>query len=58
MQVIQKNVSFYEYMDSKELFNKIKNNHIGFSVAKKKQKYFVKKLNHVKIGNKNDEQKK
>ena len=45
-------------MDSKELFNKIKNNQIGFSVAKKKQKYFVKQLNHVNIGNKNDEQKK
>ena len=27
-----KSVSFYEYMDSKELFNVIKNNRIKFSV--------------------------
>ena len=26
-----KDVSFYEYMDSKELFNKIENSHIKFS---------------------------
>ena len=30
-----KDVSFYEYMDSKELFNKIKNNRIKFSEVKK-----------------------
>ena len=29
-----KNVSFYEYMDSKELFNAIRNIRIGFSEAK------------------------
>ena len=30
-------VNFYEYMDSKELFNKIKNNQIKFSEVKSKQ---------------------
>ena len=30
-----KDVSFYEYMDYKELFNKIKNNRIKFSEVKK-----------------------
>ena len=53
-----KDVSFYEYIDSKELFNKIKHNQIRFSEAKKKQKDFLKKLNEVKIGKKTDEQKK
>ena len=36
-------VSFYKYMGSKEFFNKIKNNKIRFSEAKKKQKDFLKK---------------
>ena len=31
-----KNVSFYEYMDSKKLFNKIKNNQLHFDDALKK----------------------
>ena len=53
-----KDVSFYEYIDSKGLFNKIKHNQIRFSEAKKKQKDFLKKLNEVKIGKKTDEQKK
>ena len=35
-----KNVSFYEYKDSKELFNMIKNSQIKFSNAKNKQKEF------------------
>ena len=30
-------VSFYEYMDSKEFFNAIRDNKIGFSKAKNKQ---------------------
>ena len=47
-----KDVSFYEYMDSKGLFNKIKHNQIRFSEAKKKQQDFLKKLNDVKIGKK------
>ena len=50
-------VSVYEYMDSKELFNKIKNSQIRFSEAMNKQKDFLKKLNEVKMDEKNDEQK-
>ena len=52
-----KDVSFYEYMDSKELFNKIKNNQIKFDDALKKQKNFLNKLNDVKLGRKTPEQK-
>ena len=48
-----KDVSFYEYMDSKELFNAIKNNQIKFSEVKNKQDNFLKKLNELKIGKKN-----
>ena len=42
-------VSFYEYKDSKELFNMIKNSQIKFSEAKNKQNEFLKKLNEVKM---------
>ena len=52
-----KDVSFYEYKDSKELFNAIKNNQIKFSEVKSKEDNFLKKLNEVKIGKKTDEQK-
>ena len=31
---------FYEYTDSKELFNKLKDNRISFSDAQKKQEDF------------------
>ena len=48
-----KDVSFYEYMDSKELFNAIKNSRIKFSEVKNKQNEFLNKLNEVKIGKKN-----
>ena len=47
-----KDVSFYEYMDSKELFNKIKNSQIKFSEAKNKQKEFLNKLSNIKIDQK------
>ena len=53
-----KDVSFYEYMDSKELFNAIRDNKIGFSEAKNKQKDFLNKLTNIKIGRKTQEQKK
>ena len=43
-------VSFYEYRNSKELFNAIKNSQIKFSEAKNKQNEFLNKLNEVKIG--------
>ena len=46
-------ISFYEYMDSKKLFNAIKNNQIKFSEEKNKQDNFLKKLNELKIGKKN-----
>ena len=48
-----KEVTFYKYMDSKELFNAIKNNQIKFSEVKNKQNNSLKKLNDVKIGKKN-----
>ena len=50
-------ISFYEYMDSKELFNAIKNNQIKFSEVKNKQNEFLHKLSNIKIGKKNAEQK-
>ena len=52
-----KSVSFYEYMDSKELFNAIKNNQIKFSEVKNKQNEFLNKLSNIKIGKKTTEQK-
>ena len=51
-----KDVSFYEYMDSKELFNAIRNSQIGFSEAKNKQNEFLNKLSNIKIGRKTLEQ--
>ena len=53
-----KDVSFYEYKDSKELFNAIKNNQIKFSEVKNKQNNFLKKVNEVKISKKTAEQRK
>ena len=47
-----KDVSFYEYRDSKVLFNAIKNSQIKFNDARNKEKEFLSKLNEVKIGNK------
>ena len=52
-----KNVTFYEYMDSKETFDKLKNGQLKYDNALKRQKEFLKKLNEVKIGKKTDEQK-
>ena len=49
---LTKDVSFYEYMDSKELFNKLRNNQIRFRDGLNKQKDFLKKLNEVKMGKK------
>ena len=48
-----KDVSFYEYRDSKDVFNAMKNSEIKFSEAKNKQNEFLNKLNEVKIGKKN-----
>ena len=52
-----KNVSFYEFKDSKELFNAIKNNQIKFSEVKNKQNEFLNKQSNIKIGKKTVEQK-
>ena len=52
-----KDISFYEYMDSKELFKATKNNQIKSSEVKNRQDDFLKKLNEVKIGKKTYEQK-
>ena len=51
-------VIFYEYKDSKELFNSIRNNLIKFSEVKNKQNEFLNKLSNIKIGKKTIEQKK
>ena len=51
-------VSFYEYRDSKELFNTMKNNQIGFDEAMKKQNEFLNKLINIKIGKKSSRTKK
>ena len=51
-----KDVSFYEYMDSKELFNSIKSSQIKFSEVKNKQKEFLNKLSNIRIGRKTPEQ--
>ena len=53
-----KDVSFYEYMDSKELFNAIKNNQIKFSEVKNKQNEFLNKLSNTRIGKKLQNKKK
>ena len=53
-----KDVSFYEYMDSKELFKAIRSSQIGFSEAKNKQNEFLNKLTNIKIGRKTLEQEK
>ena len=44
-------------MDSKELFDKLKNSQLKYDDALKRQEGFLKKLNEVKIGKKTDEQK-
>ena len=51
-----KDVRFYEYKDSKKLFNMIENSQIKNSEAKNKQNNILKKLNEVKMGNKTIEQ--
>ena len=51
-----KDVSFYEYKDSKKLFNAIQNNRIKFSKVKNKQNEFLNKLSNIKNGKKTAEQ--
>ena len=52
-----KDVRFYEYKDSKELFNAIKSNQIKFSEVKNKQNEFLNKLSNIKVDNKTSKQK-
>ena len=51
-----KDVSFYEYMDCKELFNAIKSSRIKFSDKQNKQNEFLNRLSDIKIGRGNIEQ--
>ena len=53
-----KGASFYEYMDSKQLFSAIKNNQIKFDDVLKRQNEFLNKLSNIKIGKKNSKTKK
>ena len=53
-----KNVSFYEYMDSKEHFNAIKNNETNFGDVLKRRNEFLNQLSNIKIGKKTLEQRK
>ena len=53
-----KDVNFYEYMDSKQLFDKIKIDQLKFYDALKNQKDLLNKINEVKIGRKSFEQEK
>ena len=53
-----KDVSFYEYGDSKQLFSAIKNHQINFYDVVKKQKEFPNKLSGIKIGKKLSNKKK
>ena len=52
-----KDVSFYQYMNSKELFKAIKNRQIKFSEIKNKQNEFLNKLRNICIGKKIPKQK-
>ena len=53
-----KDVSFYEYRNSKEIFSAIRDGKIGFSVVKNKKNDFLNKLTNIKIGRKTLEQEK
>ena len=55
---IDKGVSFYEYRDSKEPLNAIRDGKIGFTEAQNKQDDFLNKLTNIKIGRKTTEQEK
>ena len=43
----RKDVSFYKYKDSRELFNAIKNSQIKLSDARNSQDEFLSKLNNI-----------
>ena len=50
---LTKDVSFYKYKNSKELFNVIKDNKINFDDTVKRQNELLNKISNVKIGKKN-----
>ena len=52
-----KDVIFYKYKNSKELFSAIKNNQINFDDEVKRQNELLNKISNVKIGKKTDNQK-
>ena len=49
---LTKDVRFYEYMDSRELFNSKEDNKINFNDVIKRQNEFLYKLSNIKIGKK------
>ena len=49
-------VSFYEYINSKELFNAIKENQINFNDAVKRQNEILNKISNIKIGKRTTKQ--
>ena len=49
-------VRFYEYKDSRDFFNAIKNNQSKFSQKKNKENEFLNKLSNIKRGKKTPEQ--
>ena len=51
-------VRFYEYIDSRDFFNAIKNNQFKFSEVKNKENEFLNKLSNIKVGTKTPEQRK
>ena len=53
-----KDIGFYEYMDSRDLFNAISNSQIKFSEVKNQQNEFLNKLSNIKIGKKIQKQNK
>ena len=52
---LTKNVNVYEYMNPKELFDKLRNVQVKYDDVLKRQEEFLKKLNEVKIVRKTDE---
>ena len=51
-------VRFYEYKDSRDFFNAIKNNQFKFSEVNNKENEFLNKLSNIKVGTKTPEQRK
>ena len=53
-----KDVIFYYCMDSREVFNAMRNSQIKFSEVKNKKNEFLNKLSNIKIGKKIQNKKK